>query len=586
MNSIWNKNKQNLKKRFPALYSLFQNDIELFENKYADNINSLPFWNIQTAKNGEITASENSDTENNILLHSAYNPTRESLGIVNQIKNVQNIIFLGFGLGYQLKSISPEITEKQKLIIFENDINHFLGAISLLDWEEVFKVQNLILAINCPIDQVMPLIENQNQISFDSDGLNNSFIFSQKSFTQHSQKYFDAILELINRNKQKNKINTATKNKFLDLWIRNSIRNIDNLSNHRTVNEFLKDNSYEPENCIVVAAGPSLQKILPKLPELQKKCTIICVETALFALLKINVQPDFIILTDPQFYAFEHIAKLKAPESILILPLSVHPAAFRFKAKEILICSDRIPISEFFEKNNPFGNLGEGGSVASVAWTLAKKLKSKNIYFCGLDLSYPLKETHIKGSNAENKWNLINNRIKTIEFLNSSSMIKSNLEYKENYLGQKVLTDSKMIIFAWWFESQIQKTPEINNYTLTPESLKIPGIQICREDSLIFNINYDSNKIYKTKEVFLRPDFSETKNAFFKAYKSLVELINKAVEKCIINSSDLQNELDTINKQLENNPLNDLIRMAYSKEETQIKTYLKLKNLFEKYLNI
>ena len=482
MNSIWNKNLNAFKKRFPALYDIYSNQIQEFEQKYSENIEDNPFYKITRAKNGEITASDN-----NILLHSSYNPSREAQAVTGETKDVKNIIFLGFGLGYQVNAVSEEIKKTQRLILIENDINYFLTAICVLDWQKVFEVENLIITISCPLDQIIALIEEQNEIGLNVNGVSNSFIINLKPFTQHAEKYFNQVIEIIERNKRKNEINSSTLKRFAKLWIRNSTKNLEQITLRQTVNNFLKNND-NCKNCLVVAAGPSLQSLLEPLKTLQHTNTIICVETALHALLRNNITPDFIIITDPQFYAYRHLMFLKAPQSILIAPISVHPAVFRFKAKDILLCSDQIPVSNYFESVlGEFGNLGAGGSVASCAWMLAKKLGAKNIYLAGLDLAYPLKETHIKGSNAEKQWNTINSRLKTIEQMSFNSMINSNLIKDKNYKNEIVFTDSKLKMFAWWFESQIQKNPDIKTYTLSEQSLKIPCVltkdvkELCKE---------------------------------------------------------------------------------------------------------
>ncbi|MBR5646901.1 MAG: motility associated factor glycosyltransferase family protein [Treponema sp.] len=511
MNSIWNKNLQAFKRRFPSLFEIYSSQITEFEKKHADNITENPFLTITQAKNGEMTASFNG-----ILLHSAYNPSREAEAVVSETKDVKNIIFPGFGLGYQVNAVSREIRNDQRLILIEEDINFFLTALSVLDWQNVFKVSNLIIAVSCPLDQLISLIEEQNEIGLNDNGVSNSFIVSHNAFMLHSKKYFDQVLEIINRNKKKNELNTSTMNRFLKLWIRNSTKNLNQILKRQTVNDFIKMNP-KAENCIVVAAGPSLQSLLEPLKILQKTNTIICVETALHALLRNDINPDFIIITDPQYYAYRHLSFLKAPQSILIAPISVHQAVFRFMAKDILLCSDKIPISSYFEQTlGEFGNLGAGGSVASCAWTLAKQLGAKNIYLAGLDLAYISKETHIKGSNAEKQWNTENSRSKTIEQFSFSSMINSNPEVALNYKNEKVLTDSKMKMFAWWFESQIQKNPDIKTYTLSEKSLKIPCVstkdveELCKEQKGS-KCTFITGKPYVNEE-----QFKKTEEAFRK----------------------------------------------------------------------
>ena len=475
------------------------------------------------------------------------------------------------------------------MILIESDINRLLASFCVLDWEKVFMIDQLIFAVGCPVNQLLPLLENQQEIGLNNGGLSDAYIFTLKPFTQHNQPYFNAITELIERNKQKNDINSATAEKFLKLWINNSVKNIARLKNCSTVNEYLKvfsenQNANCTKDCIVLAAGPSLSKILPYLEELKKHFIIICVETALQAILKANIQPDFIIITDPQYYAYKHLAGLEAPESILIAPLSVHPAVFRFNAKEIILCSDKIPVSEYFENSaiGQFGDLGAGGSVASCAWTFAKMLGAKNIYLAGLDLSFPSKETHIKGSSAEKNWQIFSNKINSVEKSNSSSIFSANPQYSVDYDGNKVLTDSRMKMFAWWFESQIDKNPQINTYTLCTQSMKIPGIKTAETAELIKTVAQKPPIFIKSTENLIiqnRTKLSEQTEAFSASINSIKFLINTAIEKSIIDSDNLNNELKQIEQNLEQNPLYQLVRMAYKKMDNPLQTYTRIKKV-------
>ena len=128
MNSIWNKNILAFKKRFPSLADIYGQLIQHIqmlqtqEEKLPVLVEKIiPDWEIIPAKNGSLTA-----LENKIRLHSSYNPQREaqqtSEKLLNDAKKLlQNnadgntkasIVFLGFGLGYQICELSEKIKEE------------------------------------------------------------------------------------------------------------------------------------------------------------------------------------------------------------------------------------------------------------------------------------------------------------------------------------------------------------------------------------------------------------------------------------------------------------------------------------------
>lgn len=500
MNSTWNKNIQLFYKRFPKLAELYKEQIKSFENSTQneitspaernDEINLAQIWQIKTAKNGEITANENG-----ILLHSSYNPTREAATSVNQKGILENstTVFFGFGLGYHLVEWAKTYKKIKKLVIVEPDLLHFFASLCILDWREVFEVENFIIALSCSPQEVLVLLENQNEINIGKVGVSDCFFFDIKPFEVHAQNYFNSLKTLIDRNIQKNKINDATLKKFGKLWCKNSKKNLYELKKCNFINDFENKTNLP---FLILGAGPSLEKIIPHLKELQKKMILICVETALFSLLKNNIEPDFIIILDPQFWAYKHIAALKSPKSILITEISVYPSVFRFCCKKTILCHSQFPIGQFFEKklNLKLGDLGTGGSVASSAWNFAKYCGSKQIYFAGLDLSFPEKQTHIKGSSAEQNFLKVSDKILSNEKLNISSLFSANAQIGKNYFEKPVLTDSRMKMFEWWFEAKIAANPEIENFTLCPEGLKIPGVKIKNVDELLKLKNIEKQK--------------------------------------------------------------------------------------------
>ena len=297
------------------------------------------------------------------------------------------------------------------------------------------------------------------------------------------------------------------------------------------------------------------------------------------------------------------------------------------------MCSDFFPISTFFEKQlGDFGNLGAGGSVASSAWNLAYLLGARQIFLAGLDLSFPSKQTHIKGSTAEQTFHTKANRLASAEKSSCASMYSANPEYGLSYNGKKVLTDSRMKMFAWWFESRIAACPHVKTFTLCPESLKIPGVEVAeikevlnkggapapsRQKPTVFGATPSSGEkdsasstTFSTSEQGIgsiprnapnisKAFFIQTKNEFISQLKKITALVNTAIEKCLIyentgieSQAKLQQELAEIEKELLQNPLGEIIRLAATAakavagntEKPLISFYQQLKKELEEYI--
>ena len=482
MNSIWNNNYKAFTSRFPNLASLLPPPNE-------EEVCNPPFWEISETRNGMITCSESS-----LRLHSAYNPEREAVaGITNpEIMEKSTTVFYGFGLGYHViqwvKMMKEKGPSSKKLVLIEPDPLHFYSALSFLDWTDVFTYENLILAINCPAEGVLPLLEDTSRINVGNTGVSDAFFFTIPAFIEHAKPYFDTVQAIVTRNKRKNEINAATLKKFGRLWCKNSLKNIDKLRSLSSVSSYIKEDiDLSDIPFFIVGAGPSLQTMLPYLKEIKKRCIVICVETALRALLRNGVEPDFIVITDPQWWAYKHIAGLKAPNSILITEISTYSSVFRFNCNRILLCDSQFPIGQYFQSRLgvELGDLGTGGSVASSCWNLAHLWGAKEIYTIGLDFAFPENKTHIKGSDAEETILATHNRLITPDKATSSSLYNANASLSKNYKGEDVVTDSRMKMFAWWFESRLAGCPETKTYTLSLEGLYVPGIEVSNIDTIL-----------------------------------------------------------------------------------------------------
>lgn len=563
MNSIWNKNFSLFAKRFPQLAGYIPT------GRY---ISPEEIWSIGQAKNGEVTASENSSSAT-LRLHSTYNPTREAAGAVSvpEVSQKSTTVFYGFGLGYHLIEWCKKYPEK-KLVVIEPDSKRLLAALQLLDWTAVFQHQSLVLALSCPAESVLGLLEDGSGVGLGNTGVSDAYYFDIPAFTAHAAGYFDTVRSLVKRNQRKNEINEATLKKFGKLWCRNSLKNVDWLGRlgeaggickaaDRTGN-FVSASGNSVTGIgqfrgraaaglpfLIVGAGPSLEKVLPHLEALKKRCVIVCVETSLRALLRNGVQPDFIILTDPQFWAYRHIAGLAAPDSILITEVSAYPAIFRFPCLQIALCSSQFPVGQWFEQklgltaasrnlvgagdlpgkaggqpagsaDSLLGDLGTGGSVASSAWNFAAFCGASEIYTVGLDFAFPGRQTHIRGSEAEQTYHTVSSRLATPDKFTATALFTANAVLSKDYNGRPVLTDSRMKMFSWWFEARLAGCPGVKTFTLSPEGLCTPGMQPAAVTDLLSKAECPALKeeFFATNHLFPQADIESRLKTLKKSF--------------------------------------------------------------------
>lgn len=534
MNSIWNKNLELFEKRFPSLYKRLSSSIKDF---------SPGEYTVEAAKNGELTATLSNSNQNNTRLHSSYNPGREAETAVLKgvSKDSENLIFFGAGLGYSLLAAAKNFPSKTLLYI-EKSPSRFLEMLWYSDLSSVLAIEKCIFAVGAETQDVSPL--------FSPCTYENTVLFENPAFTFDNKDYFDSIKTALRSSQNRHQINENTKKRFGKLWIRNGLKNLQKNCDLPGVCTYLNAAKDLDLPFVVIAAGPSLETVLPFMKEIKEKAVCVCVDTALSALLKAGVEPDFIVLTDPQYWAYRHISGLSSASSVLITESSVYPSVFRFNSRKTVLCSSLFPWGQYFE--NIFGTkgpLGSGGSVASSAFNFCVMAGAREIYFAGMDLSFSKNQTHIKGSTFEQAVFTSNQKNRTGENATCRTIFSADVTTKSDYNQNPVLTDSRMKMFAWWFEKRIDEIKNnqetagfskntLSIKTLTPQSMIVRGIEKgSLEDFLSYHKDASplKEKFFscETRESFSIWDkdlFKKEKERFFRLIDKKDESIKEILE--------------------------------------------------------
>lgn len=483
----------------------------------------FPFYEFNFAKNGAFTASENS-----LAIHSAYNPQREAEQTAEKNKGSQKEIFIfaGIGLGYLPQAFAKKFPQST-FIILEPDAPHFFAALACLDFSEIFKIEKLFFIIGASAEEAAALVEN-------AGGFENVQVFLTNAQTFHAKKYFEKFFSIENQNAQKAQANTNTLERFGMLWLKNSARNLQEMQRLCGANIFFGEAKSTEKNSslpsVILAAGPTLQNILPHLAQIKERAILIALDTSLRAILRAGIEPDFIVLTDPQFWAAQHIAGLSSPSSILILESAVYPSAFRFECRKKILISSLFPLGKFIESHlGKKGELSSGGSVATTAWEFARAIGSEKIFFAGLDLGFPQKKTHVKGSTFEEAAHAFSTRTFCAENALCKILFSAKNKIARDYDGKKIITDERMTLFANWFENKIAAISQEKNcartFTFSREGLFIKGIDF-----------------FAPEEFFSLPKITEQKKEFFER----AEKKNSAYEK-----NEFDATLENLKKQFE-----------------------------------
>ncbi len=506
---------------------------QLLLNKIPEN------YSLQTCKKN---VDAKTVSVNGRYLHSRYDSVREAKQLLDNdfFKDAalqKKCLFLGLGLGYVPEFFIAENSDST-IILVEPDIYSFLIFLSAGNLDILLAHENLIILPGLDPPAVFNFLLNTNNKKIPR--------FNNKAIQQSSPEWYTEFETILKRNSLKDSINANTAQKFSKLWLRNICKNVDAISAMRGI--YVLKNAFQNGIAIVIAAGPTLDKQLAILSKLKasKECDlknfiIIAVDTALKACRKFGITPDFLITGDPQFWNFLHIAGFDMLETVLITEITVFPQALRLKTKATFAYIHKNPLNEYYKTLNPeIEVLESGGSIATTAWSFAKFLGVKKIVMLGLDLAYPKKQTHFRGSTFEEKAHSMANRIIPAELASVGTLIAANPEFAKNYSGDSVLTDSRLKLYAWWFESTIAKNSDIKTYNFVSEGLKIPGIdflQVAGLKQISKSVNISKSQIFEQFK-FKTPKKPASKPIFFADIQTDLQYVRDIIAELSPNDAD------------------------------------------------
>ncbi|EAI2873486.1 TPA: motility associated factor glycosyltransferase family protein [Campylobacter jejuni] len=298
------------------------------------------------------------------------------------------VCIYGIGNALLIKNLAKHY---KHLFVFESEIELFILALSMLDLSEELCSGKIYL-----VDIQEKKINLQLRILFDQNDvflwLNLYEMFINNNF--YKKYYYEEILnadKIIYEN-----INLVIRNLDPDSKIslscyENFYKNIPLMLKNIPFKRIIDERKGLFESCIVVCAGPSLQKQIPLLKKYQENFVIFCVDGAYPLLVKHNITPDYVLNLDFEEYPLEFFKEVN-PENktLFILAASTHPSVVDYLYKKqiplSIVLSDNLPYQNLHI--NDFGYLEFGTHVGHACYTLAIALKFKNIIIIGQDLSF------------------------------------------------------------------------------------------------------------------------------------------------------------------------------------------------------
>lgn len=407
--------------------------------KYLNLIDSI-YKNYKLSKNSDqyIIEQTNIDvptlkvsTDNkDVYFHSNLNPYEEGNMLAEYYSkpDIFNYNIFGFGLGYHVRGFL-DYDRRFKINVIETDIDTLTFAFIYCDLSDIILNERFSLEY-CPINELgtilgntsdTPLIIHYPSLSILDDSpvkhlLNDYFINMSSMYSQG--KYLDWNFYY----------NMKLQDKSVDT---------------------LKD-VFKNKNIIYVAAGPSLNYCFDYLRDQKKQNSslIICASTIYRTLIKENIIPDYVIMTDAQDNMISHIENINTSGSALIyLSTACCNAVSHFAGKRYIVFQNGYEPAEKFASANKLALIETGGSVSTTAFDLILKFNCKSLTTIGLDLAYTDNKSHSYDSqNIDTAKRYINVKSVTGNIVPTTNILNIYRKWIENRIEN--VTSVELINFS------------------------------------------------------------------------------------------------------------------------------------------
>lgn len=534
---IYEKNIEAYKKRYGKEYEPIEN------NKYEGKLED-------TKDNKKTIQLEKENIK--LYIHSKYNVTRECKKYIEQFENLKygtTIFVFGFGLSYYIEDLYKLVKSRADIVIYENDKELFDVTMKNID------ISNLLIKENIYI------FFELNKLKF-LNAKNDNFINSilpvySKLYEKEFKNFLERIKELI-LDKLIDK-NTVSKYKYL--WFEVEIENLKSLQNSYNLADF-KD-CFKDKPIVVVSAGPSLNKNVNLLKQIQGKVCILCAFSAAKVLEKEGIKPDFLTSIDSLQYGLseyesnipliisnngnKNLIKEHRAQKLIYIPYSI----------PLILLRDKL-ISDNLKDLNKYGI---GGDVSYFSTMIAKFLGASTIILIGQDYSWVDNENaHAKGT--------VHKKTDYYKHYHSGTMEKQDVN------GNKVYTNEVFFNFK-------QNMDNLNKEFLIVDNVKLiqaseGGLPI--EESEVLTLQQAIDK-------YCIDNFCDIENIKKHAFEEN-KVIGTNIKQGLIEKrlEENYNKLKDCKELSEDaiNIVNDILE-EYKKDSKSIK---KIKNLFKKVKRI
>lgn len=382
-----------------------------------------------------------------------------------QIRDYGIYFIFGFSDGRCAQELLKNCNDTNLVVICEPDLEVFAISCHYMDFSGIVsdtKTLFYFYELEPDMSVVMSRIINYTRIK-----LLEFCILPGYDVLYHEQceAFMDGVIEQM-RNETVNKSTSMTFERLIPQHMLFHMKNCIYHKNMEQLHQALEPYDISDRPCIIVSAGPSLDKNIRQLKQIQGKAFIIVVDAALRTALKAGIRPDLVCTVDarvPERF-FEGV---DLTDVIWAYTGTTRKSIAENYGKDVFY------YGTFYQKWNetlkeelgyPIPSFASGGCVSSEAFVLALYLGFRTIVLIGQDLAFTGGSTHTKEAT-------VGRALSDEQYKQRRKIVEV-----EGIDGTMLETDFQMWFYKQWFEKVIKMNQDqIKVIDATEGGAKIEG---------------------------------------------------------------------------------------------------------------
>lgn len=457
--TIWEKNIDALDERYDLLKEeliKYKEEVKSKLDKGIENAQSI--YGVTEVANKKVLYAL--DEDRMIQLDSLYDTEKLiALWMRNQptLGYMAKYIFFGFGNGMYVRKVleSPENTVR--ILVYEPSLDLFIKVMEEFEIDEILTSKRVTLIV----EDYFPVTIKEYLYKFvDYRDLEK---LTYQPYPNYEKIMFEELKDMDSEIQLMYNTIRATQEvmaRYGRMYFYNSLINIPWFIHSKSIiSLFYKCPKDIP--VFIVASGPSLDKNINELKNVNRKGFIIAADSSVKALLNHHIVPDVYITIDAAKQA-AHFEDPRVADIPVICELSSNGNVIRKHKGDIFFINDlNTYVNDYLTKEELLLPVfSSGGSVTNTAFAIATSMGFENIVLVGQDLAYTDNKTHSHDT------------VRGAQNIDASTLDGLLIE---GYDGAPVRSSYEFQMYLRWFEEQIPQYPAINIINATEGGAMIRG---------------------------------------------------------------------------------------------------------------